>query len=120
MSLHHEWNCIDLSSSSLVLNDKKLLQRNVKNDGDDHFIKKMMMMMMMMMVMMVVVVVVVVVVMLMIMLRLLGNFRFLFSENLHFKSKGKRDFSRLKCWVSTAVCLNLPKKIFDRLRRLLT
>ena len=77
------------------------------------FINKMMMMM-------VVVVVVVVVVMLMIMLRLLGNFRFLFSENLHFKSKGKCDFSRLKCWVSTAVCLNLPKKIFDRLRRLLT
>ena len=57
---------------------KKLFQRNVKNDGDDHFINKMMMMMMMM------VVVVVVVVMLMIMLRLLGNFRFLFSENLHF------------------------------------
>ena len=76
--------------------------------------------MMMMMVMMVVVVVVVVVVILMIILRLLGNFRFLFSENLHFKSKGKCDFSRLKCWVSTAVCLNLPKKIFDRLRRLLT
>ena len=88
---------------------KKLFQRNVKNDGDDHFIIKMMMMMMMM-----VVVVVVVVVMLMIMLRLLGNFRFLFSENLHFKSKGKRDFSRLRYWVSTAVCLNLPKKTFDR------
>ena len=97
---------------------KKLFQRNVKNDGDDHFINKMMMMMMMMM--MVVVVVVVVVVMLMIMLRLLGNFRFLFSENLHFKSKGKRDFSRLRYWVSTAVCLNLPKKTFDRLRRPLT
>ena len=96
---------------------RKLFQRDVKNDGDDHFINKMMMMMMMMMV---VVVAVVVVVMLMIMLRLLGNFRFLFSENLHFKSKGKCDFSRLKCWVSTAVCLNLPKKIFDRLRRLLT
>ena len=106
---------------------KKLFQRDVKNDGDDHFITKMMMIMMMMMVMimmmmmmMMVVVVVVVVVMLMIMLRLLGNFRFLFSENLHFKSKGKRDFSRLKCWVSTAVCLNLPKKTFDRLRRPLT
>ena len=98
---------------------KKLFQRNVKKDGDDHFINKMMMMMMMM-VMMVVVVVVVVVVMLMIMLRLLGNFRFLFSENLHFKSKGKCDFSRLKCWVSTAVCLNLPKKTFDRLSRPLT
>ena len=97
---------------------KKLFQRNVKKDGDDHFINKMMMMMMM--VMMVVVVVVVVVVMLMIMLRLLGNFRFLFSENLHFKSKGKCDFSRLKCWVSTAVCLNLPKKTFDRLSRPLT
>ena len=96
---------------------KKLFQRNVKNDGDDHFINKMMMMMM---VMMVVVVVVVVVVMLMIMLRLLGNFRFLFSENLHFKSKGKRDFSRLRYWVSTAVCLNLPKKTFDRLSRPLT
>ena len=93
---------------------KKLFQRNVKNDGDDHFINKMMIMMMM------VVVVVVVVVMLMIMLRLLGNFRFLFSENLHFKSKGKRDFSRLRYWVSTAVCLNLPKKTFDRLRRPLT
>ena len=92
---------------------KKLFQGDAKNDGDDHFINKMM-------VMMVVVVVVVVVVMLMIILRLLGNFRFLFSENLHFKSKGKCDFSRLKCWVSTAVCLNLPKKIFDRLRRLLT
>ena len=94
---------------------KKLLQRDVKNDGDDHFINKMMMMMMM-----VVVVVVVVVVMLMIILRLLGNFRFLFSENLHFKSKGKRDFSRLRYWVSTAVCLNLPKKTFDRLSRPLT
>ena len=93
---------------------KKLFQRNVKNDGDDHFINKMMIMMMM------VVVVVVVVVMLMIMLRLLGNFRFLFSENLHFKSKGKRDFSRLRYWVSTAVYLNLPKKTFDRLRRPLT
>ena len=93
---------------------KKLFQRNVKNDGDDHFINKMMIMMMM------VVVVVVVVVMLMIMLRLLGNFRFLFSENLHFKSKGKRDFSRLRYWVSTAVCLNLPKKTFDRLSRPLT
>ena len=98
---------------------KKLFQRNVKKDGDDHFINKMMMMMMMM-VMMVVVVVVVVVVMLMIILRLLGNFRFLFSENLHFKSKGKRDFSRLRYWVSTAVCLNLPKKTFDRLSRPLT
>ena len=96
---------------------KKLCQRDVKNDGDDHFINKMMMMMMMMMV---VVVAVVVVVMLMIMLRLLGNFRFLFSENLHFKSKGKRDFSRLRYWVSTAVCLNLPKKTFDRLSRPLT
>ena len=96
---------------------KKLFQRDVKNDGDDHFIIKMMMMMMMMMM---VVVVVVVVVMLMIMLRLLGNFRFLFSENLHFKSKGKRDFSRLRYWVSTAVCLNLPKKTFDRLHRPLT
>ena len=117
MSLHHGWNCIDLSSSLLVLNDKKLLQRDVKNDGDDHFIKKMMMMMMMMVMM---VVVVVVVVMLMIMLRLLGNVRFLFSENLHFKSKGKRDFSRLRFWVSTAVCLNLPKKTFDRLSRPLT
>ena len=95
---------------------KKLFQRNVKNDGDDHFIIKMMMMMMMV----VVVVVVVVVVMLMIILRVLGNFRFLFSENLHFKSKGKRDFSRLRYWVSTAVCLNLPKKTFDRLRRPLT
>ena len=95
---------------------KKLFQRNVKKDGDDHFINKMMMMMMMMVMM----VVVVVVVMLMIMLRLLGNFRFLFSENLHFKSKGKCDFSRLKCWVSTAVCLNLPKKTFDRLSRPLT
>ena len=73
-----------------------------------------------MMMMVVVVVVVVVVVMLMIMLRLLGNFRFLFSENLHFKSKGKRDFSRLRYWVSTTVCLNLPKKTFDRLRRPLT
>ena len=93
---------------------KKLCQRDVKNDGDDHFINKMMMMMMM------VVVVVVVVVMLMIILRLLGNFRFLFSENLHFKSKGKRDFSRLRYWVSTAVCLNLPKKTFDRLSRPLT
>ena len=100
---------------------KKLFQRDVKNDGDDHFINKMMMMMMMMMMMvmmmmmmMMVVVVVVVVVMLMIILRLLGNFRFLFSENLHFKSKGKRDFSRLRYWVSTAVCLNLPKKTFDR------
>ena len=93
---------------------KKLCQRDVKNDGDDHFINKMMMMMMMM------VVVVVVVVMLMIILRLLGNFRFLFSENLHFKSKGKRDFSRLRYWVSTAVCLNLPKKTFDRLSRPLT
>ena len=92
---------------------KKLFQRDVKNDGDDHFINKMMMMM-------VVVVVVVVVVMLMILLRLLDNFRFLFSENLHFKSKGKRDFSRLRYWVSTAVCLNLPKKTFDRLRRPLT
>ena len=98
---------------------KKLFQRNVKKDGDDHFINKMMMMMMVMMVV-VVVVVVLVVVMLMIMLRLLGNFRFLFSENLHFKSKGKCDFSRLKCWVSTAVCLNLPKKTFDRLSRPLT
>ena len=67
---------------------KKLFQGDAKNDGDDHFINKMMMMMMM--------VVVVVVVMLMIILRLLGNFRFLFSENLHFKSKGKRDFSRLR------------------------
>ena len=95
---------------------KKLFQRNVKNDGDDHFINKMMMMMMMMMV----VVVVVVVVMLMIILRLLGNVRFLFSENLQFKSKGKRDFSRLRYWVSTAVCLNLPKKTFDRLSRPLT
>ena len=92
---------------------KKLFQRDVTNDGDDHFINKMMMMV-------VVVVVVVVVVMLMIMLRLLGNFRFLFSENLHFKSKGKRDFSRLRYWVSTPVCLNLPKKTFDRLRRPLT
>ena len=91
---------------------KKLFQRDLKNDGDDHFINKMMMM--------VVVVVVVAVVMLMIILRLLGNVRFLFSENLHFKSKGKSDFSRLRYWVSTAVCLNLPKKIFDRLRRLLT
>ena len=91
---------------------KKLFQGDAKNDGDDHFINKMMMMMMM--------VVVVVVVMLMIILRLLGNFRFLFSENLHFKSKGKRDFSRLRYWVSTAVCLNLPKKTFDRLRRPLT
>ena len=98
---------------------KKLFQRDAKNDGDDHFINKMIMMMMMMM-MMVVVVVVVVVVMLMIILRLLGNFRFLFSENLHFKSKGKRDFSRLRYWVSTAVCLNLPKKTFDRLSRPLT
>ena len=97
---------------------RKLFQRDVKNDGDDHFINKMMMMMMMMMMM--VVVVVVVVVMLMIILRLLGNFTFLFSENLHFKSKGKRDFSRLRYWVSTAVCLNLPKKTFDRLRRPLT
>ena len=114
MSLRHGWNCIDLSSSSLVLNDKKkLFQRDVKNDGDDHFITKMMMMM-------VVVVVVVVLVMLMIMLRLLGNFRFLFSENLHFNSKGKREFSRLRYWVSTAVCLTLPKKTFDRLRRPLT
>ena len=52
---------------------KKLFQRDAKNDGDDHFINKMMMMVM------VVVVVVVVVVMLMIILRLLGNFRFLFS-----------------------------------------
>ena len=95
---------------------RKLFQRDVKNDGDDHFINKMMMMMMMMMMM----VVVVVVVMLMIILRLLGNFRFLFSENLHFKSKGKRDFSRLRYWVSTAVCLNLPKKTFDRLSRPLT
>ena len=94
---------------------RKLCQRDVKNDGDDHFINKMMMMMMMM-----VVVVVVVVVMLMIILRLLGNVRFLFSENLHFKSKGKRDFSRLRYWVSTAVCLNLPKKTFDRLSRPLT
>ena len=91
---------------------KKLFQGDAKNDGDDHFIDKMMMMMMM--------VVVVVVVMLMIILRLLGNFRFLFSENLHFKSKGKRDFSRLRYWVSTAVCLNLPKKTFDRLSRPLT
>ena len=95
---------------------RKLFQRDVKNDGDDHFINKMMMMMMMM----VVVVVVVVVLMLMIILRLLGNVRFLFSENLHFKSKGKRDFSRLRYWVSTAVCLNLPKKTFDRLSRPLT
>ena len=95
---------------------KKLFQRDAKNDGDDHFINKMMMMMVMMMV----VVVVVVVVMLMIILRLLGNFRFLFSENLHFKSKGKRDFSRLRYWVSTAVCLNLPKKTFDRLSPPLT
>ena len=93
---------------------KKLFQRDVKNDGDDHFINKMMMIMMMMMV------VVVVVVMLMIILRLLGNFRFLFSENLHFKSKGKSDFSGYRYWVSTAVCLNLPKKTFDRLRRPLT
>ena len=99
---------------------KKLFQRDLKNDGDDHFINKMMMMMMMMMMVVVVVVVVVVVLMLMIILRLLGIVRFLFSENLHFKSKGKCDFSRFKCWVSTAVCLNLPKKIFDRLRRLLT
>ena len=91
---------------------KKLFQGDAKNDGDDHFINKMMMMMMM--------VVVVVVVMLMIILRVLGNFRFLFSENLHFKSKGKRDFSRLRYWVSTTVCLNLPKKTFDRLRRPLT
>ena len=91
---------------------KKLFQRDLKNDGDDHFINKMMMM--------VVVVVVVAVVMLMIILRLLGNVRFLFSENLHFKSKGKRDFSRLRYWVSTAVCLNLPKKTFDRLSRPLT
>ena len=97
---------------------KKPFQRDVENDGDDHFINKMMMMMMMMM--MVVVVVVVVVVMLMIILRLLGNFRFLFSENLHFKFKGKRDFSRLRYWVSTAVFLNLPKKTFDRLSRPLT
>ena len=87
---------------------KKLCQRDVKNDGDDHFINKMMTMMMMMMV------VVVVVVMLTIILRLLGNFRFLFSENLHFKSKGKSDFSGYRYWVSTAVCLNLPKKTFDR------
>ena len=94
---------------------KKLFQGDAKNDGDDHFINKMMMMMML-----VVVVVVVVVVMLMIILRLLGNFRFLFSENLHFKSKGKRDFSRLRYWVSTAVCLNLPKETFDRLSRPLT
>ena len=93
---------------------KKLFQRDVKNDGDDHFINKMMMIMMMMMV------VVVVVVMLMIILRLLGNFRFLFSENLHFKSKGKSDFSGYRYWVSTAVCLNLPKKTFDRLSRPLT
>ena len=92
---------------------KKLFQRDVKNYGDDHFINNMMMMMMMMVLVVVVVVVVVVEVMLMIMLRLLGNFRFLFSENLHFKSKGKRDFSRLRYWVSTAVCLNLPKKTFD-------
>ena len=91
---------------------KKLFQRDLKNDGDDHFINKMMMM--------VVVVVVVAVVMLMIILRLLGNVRFLFSENLHFKSKGKSDFSRLRYWVSTAVCLNLPKKTFDRLSRPLT
>ena len=92
---------------------KKLFQRNVKNDGDDHFINKMMMMM-------ILVVVVVVVVMLMIILRLLGNFRFLFSENLHFKSKGKSNFSGYRYWVSTAVCLNLPKKTFDRLSRPLT
>ena len=91
---------------------KKLFQRDLKNDGDDHFINKMMMM--------VVVVVVVAVVMLMIILRLLGNVRFLFSENLHFKSKGKSDFSRLRYWVSIAVCLNLPKKTFDRLSRPLT
>ena len=91
---------------------KKLFQRDLKNDGDDHFINKMMMV--------VVVVVVVAVVMLMIILRLLGNVRFLFSENLHFKSKGKSDFSRLRYWVSTAVCLNLPKKTFDRLSRPLT
>ena len=92
---------------------KKLFQRDLKNDGDDHFINKMMMMM-------ILVVAVVVVVMLMIILRLLGNFRFLFSENLHFKSKGKSDFSGYRYWVSTAVCLNLPKKTFDRLRRPLT
>ena len=91
---------------------KKLFQRDLKNDGDDHFINKMMMM--------VVVVVVVAVVMLMIILRLLGNVRFLFSENLHFKSKGKSDFSGYRYWVSTAVCLNLPKKTFDRLSRPLT
>ena len=93
---------------------KKLFQRDAKSDGYGHLINKMMMMMV------VVVVVVVVVVMLMIMLRLLGNFRFLFSENLHFKSKGKRDLSRLRYWVSTAVCLNLPKKTFDKLRRPVT
>ena len=92
---------------------KKLLQQDEKNDGgdddggggggggsDDDDDEMMMM--------------------LMIMKRLLGNFRFLFSENLHFKSKGKRDFSRLRYWVSTAVCLNLPKKTFDRLSRPLT
>ena len=45
---------------------KKLFQRNVKNDGDDHFINKMMMMM-------ILVVAVVVVVMLMIILTL-GSF----------------------------------------------
>ena len=70
---------------------KKLFQRDVKNDGDDRFMNKMIMMMM-------VVVVVVVVVMLMIILRLLGNFRFLFSENLHFKSK-QRETRLLKITI---------------------
>ena len=94
---------------------KKLLQQDDKNDDDDGgggggggggWVVVVVVMMMMMMMMMI--------------KRLLGNFRFLFSENLHFKSKGKRDFSRLRYWVSTAVCLNLPKKTFDRLSRPLT
>ena len=80
---------------------KTVFQQDDKNDGDDHFINKMMMV--------VLVVVVVMMIMLMIMMRLLGNYRFLFSENLHFKSKEKRDFSRL--------FLNLPKKSFDKLCR---
>ena len=64
---------------------KKLLQQDDKNydDGDDGggWVVVVVVMMMMMM--------------LMIMKTLLGNFRFLFSENLHFKSR-ERETRLLK------------------------
>ena len=47
---------------------------------------------------MIVVLMMVVVVVVVIMKRLLGNFRFLFSQNLHFKSK-KRETRLLKITI---------------------